>query len=101
MKVGAGNRARYKFRLYVAGNAPNSAQAIANLAGLCREHLVDRHDVEIVDVFRHPQRALKDRIFMTPTLVKLAPQPAPKLIVGNLSQKAPLLLALELESVPE
>jgi circadian clock protein KaiB len=90
-------RSRFKFRLYVAGEAQNSAHAVANLSKLCRLHLLDRHDIEIVDVFREPKRALMDGIFMTPTLVKLAPAPAPKRIVGTLSQTQPVLQALGLE----
>jgi circadian clock protein KaiB len=92
-------RARFKFRLYVAGEAQNSSQALANLNALCRAHLLDRHDIEIVDVFREPKRALADGIFMTPTLVKLAPSPAPQRIVGTLSQTQPVLRALGLESL--
>ena len=90
-------RARYKFRLYVAGEAQNSSQALANLNALCRTHLAGRHEIEIVDVFREPRRALADGIFMTPTLVKLAPSPAPQRIVGTLSQTQPVLQALGLE----
>ena len=91
-------RALFKFRLYVAGDALNSAQALANLAALCRAHMAGRHEIEVVDVFREPKRALADGIFMTPTLVKLAPSPACR-IVGTLSQTQPLLLALGLEAV--
>ncbi|WP_239289637.1 circadian clock KaiB family protein [Candidatus Nitrotoga sp. 1052] len=87
----------FKFRLYVAGDAPNSAQALANLTALCRAHLTDRHEIEIVDVFREPKRALTDGIFMTPTLVKLAPSPV-RMIVGTLSQTQILLDAFGLES---
>ena len=90
-------RARFKFRLYVANDAPNSAQALANLTALCRAYLPDRHDIEIVDVFREPQRALAEGILMTPTLVKLAPSPGRR-IVGTLSQTQPVLQALGLES---
>ena len=90
-------RTKFKFRLYIAGDAQNSAHAVANLSALCRIHLLDRHDIEIVDVFREPRRALTDGIFMTPTLVKLAPSPAPKKIVGTLSQTQPVLQALGLE----
>ncbi len=88
----------FKFRLYVAGDAPNSAQAVANLTALCRKHLLDRHEIDIVDVFREPKRALEDGIFMTPTLVKLAPSPVRR-IVGTLSQAQTVLQALGLESV--
>ncbi|MGK2941892.1 MAG: circadian clock KaiB family protein [Immundisolibacter sp.] len=88
----------FKFRLYVAGNAPNSAQALANLGALCRAHLPDRHQIEVVDVFREPKRALADGIFMTPTLIKLAPAPI-QTIVGTLSNTQPVLWALGLEAL--
>lgn len=85
----------YRFRLYVAGDGTNSAQAVANLAALCQAHLAQRCAVEIVDVFEEPMRALEDGVFMTPTLLKLAPTPARK-IVGTLSQMASVLAALNL-----
>jgi len=91
-------RVVFKFRLYVAGDAQNSAQAVANLAALCRAHLLNRHEIDIVDVFREPKRALADGILMTPTLVKLSPSPARR-IVGTLSQTQPVLQALGLEAV--
>jgi circadian clock protein KaiB len=87
----------FKFRLYVAGDALNSAQALANLTALCLEHLPDRHEIEVVDVVREPKRALVDGIFMTPTLVKLAPSPV-RMIVGTLSQTQSVLQALGLET---
>ena len=89
-------KAKFKFRLYVAGDAQNSAQAIANLTALCKAYLKDRHSIEVVNVFQEPERALADGILMTPTLVKLAPAPAPKKIIGTLSQTQPLLQALGL-----
>ena len=91
-------RVMFKLRLYVAGDAPNSAQAVANLTALCRKNLLDRHEIEVVDVFREPQRALEDGIYMTPTLVKLAPSPALR-IVGTLSETQTVLQALGVESV--
>jgi len=88
----------FKFQLYVAGNAQNSAQAVSNLAALCRAHLPGRHEIEVIDVFREPKRALAEGIFMTPTLVKLAPSPVRR-IVGTLSQTEPVLQALGLETI--
>ena len=92
-------KSKFKFRLYVAGDAPNSAQAVANLAAICRAHLLNRHHIEVVDVFREPKRALAEGILMTPTLVKLAPSPSPRRIVGTLSQTQPVLQALGLQAV--
>jgi circadian clock protein KaiB len=91
-------RALFRFRLYLAGDALNSAQALANLSALCRAHLPGRHEIEVVDVFLEPTRALADGIFMTPTLVKLAPSPARK-IVGTLSQTQAVLQALGLNAI--
>jgi circadian clock protein KaiB len=88
----------FRFCLYVADTAQNSTQAIANLKALCGTHLPGRHAIEIVDVFNEPRRALEEGIFMTPTLVKLAPSPQ-KRIVGSLSQTQPLLRALGLDSL--
>jgi circadian clock protein KaiB len=92
-------RKRFKFRLYVAGDAQNSGLAVTNLNALCREYMLDRFEIEVVDVFREPKRALADGIFLTPTLVKLAPAPVRR-IVGTLSQRQPVLVALGLEANP-
>jgi circadian clock protein KaiB len=88
-------RPQFTFRLFVAGDAPNSVQATANLAAFCRNHLADRYEIEIVDVFREPKRALKEGIFMTPTLVALTPPPVRR-IVGTLSQLQTVLQTLGL-----
>ena len=87
----------FKFRLYIAGDTQNSTQAVVNLTALCREHLPEQHHIEIVDVFQEPKRALEDSIFMTPTLVKLAPSPIRK-IIGTLSQADLVLQSLGLET---
>jgi len=88
----------FKFKLYVAGDAPNSALAIDNLAAFCRAHLRNRYEIEVVDVFREPKRALKEGIFMTPTLVVLTPPPVRR-IVGTLSHAQTVLLALGLKDL--
>lgn len=92
------SRTRFKFRLYIAGDAQNSVQAIANLTALCRAHFPGRHEIEVVDVLREPKRALVDGIFMTPTLVKLTPLPSRR-IIGTLSQTEPVLAACSVTGV--
>jgi circadian clock protein KaiB len=77
--------ATFKFRLYLAGDTHDSMLALANLSALCEARLPNDHKIDLVDVVREPRRALADGIFMTPTLFKLAPSPAQK-IVGTLSQ---------------
>lgn len=92
--------ALFKFQLYVAGDGLNSARALANLEKICQTHLPDRHEIEVVDVYQQPERALADGIFMTPMLVKLAPSPE-KRIVGTLNDIPIVLQALGLGSAPE
>ena len=89
-------RSVFKFRLYIAGDTQNSAQAVANLSAFGRTHLPGRHESEIVDVLKEPKRALADSVLMTPTLIKLAPLPVLR-IVGTLSQEDTMLQALGLE----
>ena len=90
-------RTLFRFRLYVAGDAKNSLQALANLNALCRIHLPGQHEIEIIDVMQEPKRGLADGIYLTPTLVKMAPKPL-RHIVGSLSQTNTVLLALGLDS---
>jgi len=89
--------AHFKFRLYVAGEGPNSAAAVGNLTALCREHLPERHEIEIVDVVKQQGRALADGVMLTPLLVKLSPAPVRK-VVGTLSPGESVLLALGIPS---
>lgn len=86
-----------KFRLYVAGDSPNSIQAVANLTAFCLIHLANRHQIEVIDVLQNPKRALADGIFMTPMLMKISPSPVRR-IVGTLGKSQLLLLALGVES---
>ncbi len=88
----------FKFQLFVADTAVNSVQAVANLRAICREHLPESHEIEIIDVFAQPARALAEKIFMTPTLIILQPLP-PRRLVGNLSETALVLRTMGLESL--
>lgn len=90
--------ALFKFRLYVAGVGLNSSKAIVNLTAMCKTYLPERHEIEVVDVYREPQRALADGILMTPTLVRLAPMPKVA-IVGTLCDMPTVLLALGLDTI--
>src|SRR5512134_2550538 len=72
--------------LNVANGGPNSARAMANLEAICRDYLKGNFKLEIIDVLQSPLRALADGILVTPSLAKVSPLPAAK-IVGNLSDK--------------
>jgi circadian clock protein KaiB len=82
-----------RLRLYVAGGAPNSVLAAANLAAICKAHLQFVFKLEIIDVLKFPLRALADGVLVTPHLAKLSPAPAAR-IVGNLGDTTSVLHAL-------
>jgi circadian clock protein KaiB len=50
----------YTFILYIAGNSPNSVQALANFRAICDDHFPQEHQLEIVDVLIEPDRG--DRV---------------------------------------
>ena len=82
-------------KLYIAGNEQNSRLAKDNLTRICDEYLKDRCKIEEVDVLTDFTAALKDRIFVTPTLVLAAPGPRVT-VVGNLGDKERVVSALRL-----
>ena len=85
----------YVFRIYIAGGAPNSVRALANLYALCRQNFPESHRIEVIDILKEPMRALGEAILVTPTVVKVSPGPEVQMI-GNLSDEEGVLRALGL-----
>jgi circadian clock protein KaiB len=88
----------YRLRLYVAGHAVNSVQARHNLKCICKDYLQGA-EVEVIDCMQEPLRALEDGVLVTPTLMKLSPQPACT-IVGTLRDLAAVARALGAATEP-
>ena len=85
----------FSFRLYVAGDGQNSVRAISNLNAICQAHLTGRHEIEVIDVFGQPQRALADGIVMTPTVMRMEPGPVRR-VIGTLQEMDHVATALGL-----
>ena len=85
----------YRFRLFVAGDEPNSVRAKAVLSRLCDRHLRGRCEIQIVDVFEDYQAVIDYGISVVPALIVEAPPPA-RTIVGSLSDEDKVLAALGL-----
>jgi circadian clock protein KaiB len=92
------SKAFWNLRLYVAGQTPKSLMAFANLKRLCDEHLADRHQIEVIDLSREPQRATTDQIVALPTLVRKLPEPI-KRIIGDLSNSERVKIGLDLQQL--
>lgn len=81
---GSSRQVLYRLTLYVTGATPRSLQAVNNVRRFCDEDLAGQCDLEVVDLYSHPERASADQIVATPTLVRR--QPAPKrYAIGDLS----------------
>lgn len=93
-------REMIKLRLYVSVGSPNSTAAVRNIKEICARHLVDNVELEVIDLFEAPSRALTDGVMMTPMLV-IASQVPPITIIGNLSDPEPVLQALEVMPVDD
>ena len=70
-------------RLYLAGEGPNSTAARTNLERLLDGVDRDGYSLEVVDCLRDPLRALEQGVLVTPTLVRVQPEPAVT-IIGTL-----------------
>ena len=84
-------------RLYVTGRTLNSRCAIENLRDLCERELAGRYRLETIDVLVHPERAERDHILATPTLMKIRPAPARR-IIGDLSERERVLTGLDIKT---
>ncbi len=87
----------YVLRLYVTGMTNRSTQAIENIKRICEEHLKGRYELEIIDIYQHPNLLQGEQILAAPTLIKKLPEPLRR-IVGDLSSTERVLLGLDLQS---
>ena len=85
----------YELRLYIAGLTPQSQRAIKNVKAVCEEHLAERYDLKIIDIYQQPVLAKGEQIIAVPTLIKQLPQPLRKLI-GSMADAESLLVGLDL-----
>ena len=88
----------YLLRMYVTGYTEKTSKTIEQVRQMLGQVLgvwEDEHDLEIINVLEAPQKAIEDKVFATPTLVKVCPQPSRR-IIGDLSDSQKVKAALEL-----
>ncbi len=86
---------RYHFRLFVAGDEPNSRQAKEALQRLGETRLGGNYVLEVVDVLANYEAALEAQVLLAPTLVIVSP-PSETRIVGSLQDMRKVLQVLGL-----
>ncbi|HYX39555.1 MAG TPA: circadian clock KaiB family protein [Oligoflexus sp.] len=84
---------QYVLRLFVAGPSEHSTAAIRNLWAMSRGPLKSNAKFDIVDVRLNPETAEAHNVFITPTLLNLAPGSVRR-VVGDLSDHDHVLAAL-------
>jgi len=88
-------QAKYVLRLYVSGSTPKSAMAVENIKRICEQHLKNRYDLKVIDMYQQPNLARDEQIVAVPTLIKRSPLPLRRLF-GDLSDLKEVLLGLDL-----
>lgn len=59
----------FYFKLFVAGEEPNSNKAIEVIKSFCRNYLSNKYELEIIDVYEDYQSAIENKIIVIPTLI--------------------------------
>ena len=88
---------RYILRLFVSGMLQNSILAINNIKTICETHLRDKHELEIIDIYEHPDLARSEQIIAVPVLILKQPLPERR-IIGDLSDTEMVLSILNINS---
>jgi circadian clock protein KaiB len=87
---------KFLLRLFITGQTPKSARAIANLRHICEEELNGQYELLVIDILERPQLAEDEKILATPALIKDLPPPIRR-VIGDLSDRHQVLVGLDLE----
>jgi circadian clock protein KaiB len=88
-------QAMYVLRLYISGSTSKSALAVQNIKRVCEQHLKNRYDLEVIDIYQQAHLARDEQIVAVPTLIKRLPLPLRRLI-GDMSDPKKVLFGLDL-----
>ncbi len=80
-------------QLYVSGMSLKSMEAIGNIKRICSELMEDSFQLEIIDLYKHPELASEQQIIFSPSLIKRLPLPK-KTLVGTFSDTEKVIRGL-------
>lgn len=83
-------------QLYVSGMSPKSMEAIENIKRLSEEHLAGAFELEIIDIYKHPEVAAEQHIIFSPSLIKQLPLPK-RTLIGTLADTEKVVKALGIQ----
>ena len=71
-------------QLFVSGMSPKSMAAIQNIKKICETCPEGSFDLEIIDLYKHPEVASEQQIIFSPSLIKHEPLPR-MMLIGTFS----------------
>jgi len=80
--------------LFVAGASRRSLRAVDYVREFCEQELKNNYDLEVVDLYRSPERASTAQIVAAPTLLRHQPGP-PRRVIGDMSDRKRLSAAIK------
>ncbi|NET61385.1 MAG: hypothetical protein F6K47_36245 [Symploca sp. SIO2E6] len=83
----------YVLRLFISGHSETTEEILKNLYQLLENSLHHPYTLKIIDIFKHPEQAEENQISATPTLLRVWPQPARR-IVGDFNNVDQILRVL-------
>lgn len=75
---------KVELRLYIANKNKQTEQAVNKLHDILAHELTAEYSLDVVNVLDDPMRADQDNIIATPSLVKISPRPARR-VIGDFS----------------
>jgi circadian clock protein KaiB len=85
---------RYVMTLFVTGASHLALQAVSRVTAFCEEEFAGNYDLEVVDLYRSPERAKEAQIVVAPTLLRDQPSPVRR-VIGDMSNREKLKAAVK------
>ena len=73
----------YVLRLFIRSDRSNTEQILSSIHQLLETGLNSPYSLKVIDILKHPQKAISHQVTATPTLLRVSPKPARR-IVGQL-----------------
>lgn len=80
-------------QLYVSGMSEKSMEAIGNINRLCHDLSKNQYDLEIIDLYKQPEKASQQQIVFSPSLIRQLPLPR-KTLIGTFSDTRKVMRGL-------
>jgi len=84
----------YAMTLFVTGASRLSMLAVSRVREFCEEELNGNYDLEVVDLYRTPERAKEAQVIASPTLLRDTPLPIRR-VIGDMSNRGRLRAAIK------